>query len=76
MNTSPNTFREDQTVRDAMDLMQSGRYRNVPLVADDGAVAGIVRQVDLLRYLAESFPEDVLNMPPRSDQQHEEPEGA
>jgi hypothetical protein len=45
-------------------------------VADDGAVAGIVRQVDLLRYLAESFPEDVLNMPPRSDQQLEEPEGA
>jgi CBS domain-containing protein len=76
MNTEPRTFQPDQTIRDAMELMQTGRYRNVPLVDEDGRVAGIVRQRDLLRYLAESFPEAVLNLPPRPDQQIEEPEGA
>ncbi|HEU4674156.1 MAG TPA: CBS domain-containing protein [Candidatus Limnocylindrales bacterium] len=76
MTTNPHTLGLDQTVRDAMDLMRTGRYRNVPLVADDGRVAGVVRQQDLLRYVAESFPEELLNLPPRPHQTLEETEGA
>ena len=30
----------DQTVRDAIALMETGRYRNVPLVDDDGQSSG------------------------------------
>jgi CBS domain-containing protein len=76
MTAQPNTLRLEQTVGDAMDLMRTGRYRNVPLVDDDGRVAGIVRQQDLLRYVAESFPEEMLNLPPRPHQTLEETEGA
>ncbi len=76
MTTDPHTLRLDQTVRDAMDLMRTGRYRNVPLVAADGRLAGIVRPQDLLRYVAESFPEELLNLPPRPHQTLEESEGA
>ena len=36
--------------------MQTGRYRNVPLVDDDGVLVGVVRPVDVLKYLAEAFP--------------------
>ena len=76
MNAEPHTLRIDQTVRDAIELMQNGRYRNVPLVDEHGLVVGIVRQQDVLRYLAEAFPEELLNLPPRPHQLMEEPEGA
>ena len=32
MTTEPRTLDLDQTIRDAIELMQTGRYRNVPLV--------------------------------------------
>ena len=32
MTTEPRTLDLDQTIRDAIDLMQTGRYRNVPIV--------------------------------------------
>ena len=76
MVTEPHTLRLDQTVRDAIELMQTGRYRNVPIVDAQGRFAGIVRQHDILRFLAESFPEELLNLPPRPHQRIEESEGA
>jgi CBS domain-containing protein len=76
LNTEPKTLRPDQTILDAIDLMQTGRYRNIPLVDDHGRVVGVVRQNDIIRYLAESFPEELLNLPPRPHQSMKEPEGA
>jgi CBS domain-containing protein len=75
MTTNPNTLRLDQSVRDALELMQSGRYRNVPVVDADRRLVGVVRQVDILRFLAESFPEELLNLPPRPHQRMEQAEG-
>ena len=60
----------------AIDLMQTGRYRNVPLVDDAGQLVGVVRPVDVLKYLAEAFPEELLNLPPRPHQRMKESEGA
>jgi CBS domain-containing protein len=76
MTSEPRTLRLDQTILDAIELMQTGRYRNVPLVDDDGRLVGVVRQNDIIRYLAESFPEELLNLPPRPHQAMKEPEGA
>ena len=75
MTTDPRTLRLDQTVLSAIELMQSGRYRNVPVVDQEGILVGVVRQVDILRYLAESFPEELLNLPPRPHQLMEQAEG-
>jgi CBS domain-containing protein len=76
MTTEPHTLRLDQTIQDAIELMQTGRYRNVPLIDTDGTLAGVVRQNDIIRFLAESFPEELLNLPPRPHQKMKEPEGA
>jgi CBS domain-containing protein len=76
MTTEPRTLHLDQPVRDAIVLMQTGRYRNVPLVDDDGGLVGVVRPVDLLKYLAEAFPEELLNLPPRPHQRMVATEGA
>jgi CBS domain-containing protein len=75
MTTSPHTLRLEQTVRDALELMQQGLYRNVPVVDDDHRLVGVVRQVDILKFLAESFPEELLNLPPRPHQRMEQAEG-
>jgi CBS domain-containing protein len=76
MTSHPHTLDLDDTIRDAIDLMQTGRYRNVPVVDEAGVLVGVVRQSDIIRYLAESFPEELLNLPPRTHQRMKEPEGA
>ncbi len=76
MNAKPRTLRLDQTVHDAIRLFADGRFRNVPIVDDAGNVEGIVRQQDILKYLAEAFPEALLNLPPRPHQRMKESEGA
>ena len=76
MTTEPRTLDLDQTIRDAVDLMQTGRYRNVPVVDTRGRLVGVIRQADIIKYLAESFPEELLNLPPRPHQRMKEPEGA
>ena len=72
----PNTLHLDQPIRKAIELMQTGRFRNVPLVDEDGILIGVVRPVDVLKYLAEAFPEELLNLPPRPHQLMDATEGA
>jgi len=76
MTTDPKTLDLDDTIRDAIVLMQTGRYRNVPMVDANRQLVGVVRQADIIRFLAESFPEELLNLPPRPHQRMKEPEGA
>ncbi len=75
MTADPHTLAVDATMVDAMRSMESGGYRNLPMI-EDGRVVGVVRQHDLLEYIAEAFPEEILNLPPRPHQLMEEPEGA
>jgi CBS domain-containing protein len=72
----PNTLHLDQPIRRAIELMQTGLFRNVPLVDEAGILVGVVRPVDVLKYLAEAFPEELLNLPPRPHQLMNATEGA
>ena len=76
MTRKPHHLHLDETVRAAIELMQTGRYRNVPLLDDDDVLQGVVRPQDLLKYLAEAFPEELLNLPPRPHQTMKRAEGA
>jgi CBS domain-containing protein len=72
----PFTLNLEEPIRHAIELMQTGRYRNVPIVDDDACLLGVVRPVDVLSYIAEAFPEELLNLPPRPHQQMVASEGA
>jgi CBS domain-containing protein len=76
MTAQPHTLPADTSLLDAMQAMERGHYRNVPLVGDDGEVVGLLRQQDVLSYIAEAFPQEILNLPPRPHQLAEQPEGA
>ena len=71
---SPRTVAATATVGEAIAILQQHSYRTLPVV-DGDRVTGLVRTGDLLRHLAEEFPEDVLNLPPRPHQVMEKQEG-
>jgi CBS domain-containing protein len=75
MTADPHSLPADTTMIEAMRAMEEGGYRNVPLMEGD-RVIGVLRQHDLLEYIAEAFPQEILNLPPRPHQLMEEPEGA
>jgi CBS domain-containing protein len=76
MTADPGTLPAEAALIEAMRKMEAGGYRNLPLVEADGQVVGVLRQQDLLEYIAEAFPQEILNLPPRPHQQMEEQEGA
>jgi len=76
MTAQPDTLTPEDTVGEALALMDRGGYRHVPLTDARGRPAGVLRQQDVLAYLAEAFPEEILNLPPRPHQRMEEPDGA
>lgn len=76
MSGEPRTLSAEATLLEAITAMESGHYRNLPLIDDAGTVVGMLRQQDLLEYVAEAFPQEILNLPPRPHQTMEAPEGA
>lgn len=70
----PHTLAVTSTIADAVATLRQHSYRTLPVVTD-GQVVGLIRLGDLLRHLAEAFPEDVLNLPPRPHQVMEKREG-
>ena len=48
----------------ALRLMHEGRYRHVPIVDDLTKPLAVVSIRDIVRYIVEYFPQDVLNLPP------------
>jgi CBS domain-containing protein len=75
MTTEPRHLHLEDTVRDALELMQTGRFRNVPLLDADDSLQGVIRPLDVLKYVAEAFPEELLNLPPRPHQTMRRAEG-
>jgi CBS domain-containing protein len=76
MTTQPYTLDADSSVADALDAMDQGGFRNLLLTDGAGTLAGLLRQQDVIEYVAEAFPQEILNLPPRPHQTMEEPEGA
>jgi CBS domain-containing protein len=76
MTAKPETLSPEDTVGEALALMDRGGFRHVPLTDAQGHPAGVLRQHDVLAYLAEAFPEEILNLPPRPHQRMAGADGA
>jgi CBS domain-containing protein len=68
MTRDPKVLTADDYLSDAVLLMESGDYRHVPIVDDEGRVEGMISIHNIIDLLAEIFPEEVLNLPPRTNQ--------
>jgi len=72
---NPQTLRADQSLGDAIQMMDHGDYRHVPVVDASGRVEGIISIENIIEFLAQLFPTEVLNIPPRPDQYMSSREG-
>ena len=75
MTPDPDRVTQADPIRKAIRLMRRGGFRNVPIVDAQDGVVGCVRHKDIINYLAEHYPEQVLNLPPDPDQIALEREG-
>ena len=68
MTTSPETIRDDETVKSAIKKMASGGYRRLPVVDQSGRPVGVLKVSMILHYLVQHFPQQVYNLPPSPNQ--------
>ena len=77
MTPHPITMAPDQTIGEAIAVMDQHQFRHLPVVdAKSGDILGIFSVSDVIHFLAESFPDQVINLPPRPHQKIMTPEGA
>ncbi len=75
MTSDPETLTADDHLDEAIRLMDAGGYRHLPLVSSSGKVEGIISIQNIIEFLAELLPEEVLNLPPRPHQYMDSREG-
>ena len=68
MTSDPEHIRRGDRLSTAVRLMRRRGYRHVPVVDDDGRVLGCIRHEDVVDYLAQVYPAEVLNLPPDPQQ--------
>jgi CBS domain-containing protein len=76
MTHSPETLTLSDQIARAIQMMNEGGERNIPIVDEAGRAVAVLRTIDIIHFLAEAFPAQVLNLPPRPHQLIPEPEGA
>jgi CBS domain-containing protein len=76
MTRTPETLRTKDPVAYAVNKMSVGGFRHVPLVDAAGRPAGILSARDVLDFLVELCPEEILNLPPEPElAMHRTPDG-
>ena len=76
MTPNPRTVRTSDTVHAAVETMEAGGFRHLPVVNDLGVPVGVLSVKDVMRYLVEYFPSKVYNLPPTPDPLQPAREGA
>jgi CBS domain-containing protein len=61
MTTQPECLRDDQTIADVLRMMSVGGFRHVPIVDAEGRPVHVVSVRDVVEFLVEAFPREVLN---------------
>ena len=64
MTASPQTVSPDAMVQEALQLMNAGHYRNVPVVDPDGRVVGNLSQYSVVKFLTDQYPREIYNLLP------------
>jgi CBS domain-containing protein len=67
MTKAPEALRARDPLAYAVNKMSVGGFRHVPLVDDAGRPAGMVSARDVLDFVVELCPEEILNLPPEPE---------
>ncbi len=69
------TLTSKEKIARAIKVMIAEGLDIIPIVDDTGRATAVVRSVDVIQFLAEVFPEQLLNLPPEPHQLMPKPEG-
>jgi CBS domain-containing protein len=61
MTTEPECLRDDQAIAEVLRMMSVGGFRHVPIVDAEGRPVHVVSVRDVVEFLVEAFPREVLN---------------
>jgi len=75
MTPDPDRVGRQDPIITAVRLMRRRGFRHIPVVDEAGQVVGCVGHEDVVDYLAEVYPAEILNLPPDPDQVVLEREG-
>ena len=64
MTVNPQSLYEDDTIAYAMNFMDLGGYRHIPIVNRAFEPVGVVSVKDIVAYFVQHFADEVLNLPP------------
>jgi CBS domain-containing protein len=64
MTADPECLTPDDGVAYALNKMNVGGFRHIPLVDESGKPVGVVAMRNIVDYIVQLFPEEVLNLPP------------
>ncbi|MEX0682729.1 MAG: CBS domain-containing protein [Dehalococcoidia bacterium] len=77
MTPDPVTLTPEDSIGDAVNVMVEHKFRHVPILeSGTGKPLAVFSIKDVINLVAESFPAQVLNLPPRPHQKMSTPEGA
>lgn len=76
MTPNPEAFQPDDSIAYVLNAMSIGGYRHVPVVDENGAPIAVISVKDIVSFIIEHFPEEVLNLPPEPIRTTEQREGA
>jgi CBS domain-containing protein len=62
MTPDPESLRDDQTIAEVLRMMSVGGFRHVPIVNSDGRPVHVIAVRDVVEFLVEAFPQEVLNL--------------
>jgi predicted transcriptional regulator len=71
----PVTLMSNERISRAIKLMISEGVDIIPIVDTAGKATAAVRTIDVIHFLAQAFPEQLLNLPPQPHQTLPKPEG-
>jgi CBS domain-containing protein len=65
MTRDPQAFQPEDSVAFVLNAMAVGGYRHVPIVDQENRPVAVVSMKDIVNFIVEHFPEEVINLPPR-----------
>ena len=67
MTAHPETLEDSATIAYALNKMSLGGFRHIPIVDHAGKPTGVLSVRDIVDFLVELFPEEVMNLPSSPD---------
>jgi CBS domain-containing protein len=76
MTPNPKAFQPDDSVAFVLNAMHVGGYRHIPVIDENNKPMAVVSVRDIVSFILDHFPEDVLNLPPEPIRTTDQREGA